>query len=105
MEPHHWMILIGFLSIEVTIITAVVKFRVDIERRLSDALTRKEHELICEKREQAFMAHFERIEEKIDQNEERAAGTRHTIRDTVQSLTLKVELMAQRVENWGSKLA
>lgn len=97
MEPHHWMILIGFLSIEVTIIAAIMKFRVDVERRLGEAMTRKEHELICERREQNFMAHFQRIEEKIDLNEQRSADTRHAIRDTVQSLTTKVELVRQQL--------
>jgi hypothetical protein len=97
MEPHHWMILIGFLSIEVTIVLALVRFRVGIERRLGEAMTRREHEAICEKREANFMAHFKKIEEKIDQNETRSADTRHAIRDTVQVLTTKVELVRQQV--------
>jgi hypothetical protein len=99
MEPHHWMILLGFLSIEITIIGAVIRFGISNERRFGLMLTRSEHEAICEKRDTRVAEHLARIEEKIDNNERRSSDTRHVIRDTVQALTMKVELLRQQVDN------
>lgn len=65
-------------------------------RRNADILTRREHESICERREAETREALDRIEGKIDANEQHARRTREELRDALHAVKLDVAVLKDR---------